>query len=388
MHPDASTLQRRNHELAILNQIAEALNREVNLSQALHTALGLVAELCNLRTGWIWLLNEQTGVPYLAAAQHLPPALTSTPQTMEGTCYCLDLYRAGEMNNPANVNVITCSRLKNFIDGTAGLRYHASIPLNAHQRQLGVLNLASSDWRELAPDDLRMLATIGDLLGMAIERARLFANSVQLGALEERNRLARDIHDTLAQGLTAIALKLETVDALLETNADHNHTRTVVQQALTLAQHNLEEVRRSVLDLRAAPLEGRTLAETLADLCETIKQRGTDVEVTFTVLGADHPLPLRVAVGLYRIAQEATNNVIHHAAAHKLHVTLRIEPSQAQLTVNDDGCGFVLNKVPQGRYGLVGMHERIRLLNGMLDIQSNVGQGTQLRATVPLEQHP
>ena len=143
---------------------------------------------------------------------------------MEGTCYCLDTFRQGDLAGAANVNVVTCSRLKNLIDGTDGLRYHASIPLVAHGRQLGVLNVASPSWREISPDELRLLYTVGDLLSIAIERARLFARSVELGAVQERNRLAREIHDTLAQGLTAITLQLEAADLLLEDAAQPGPT--------------------------------------------------------------------------------------------------------------------------------------------------------------------
>jgi two-component system NarL family sensor kinase len=160
-----------------------------------------VAELLDLHTGWIWLLHEETGESYLAAAQNLPPALAGSPRRMEGTCYCLDTFRAGDLDGAANVNVVTCSRLWGLVDGTDGLRYHASIPLYAHGKKLGVLNVTSADWRELSAEDLRLLYTVGDLLSIAIERARLFAKSVQFGVLEERNRLAREIHDTLAQGL-------------------------------------------------------------------------------------------------------------------------------------------------------------------------------------------
>src|SRR5207253_1437987 len=159
-------------------------------------------------TGWIWLLREETGESYLAAAQNLPPALAHNPRLMEGSCYCLDSYRSGDLSGAANVNVVTCSRLKSLVDGTDGLRYHASIPLYAQEKRLGVLNLASADWRELSAEDLRLLHTVGDLLSIAVERARLFAQSAQLGAAEERNRLARELHDTLAQGLTAVALRL------------------------------------------------------------------------------------------------------------------------------------------------------------------------------------
>jgi two-component system NarL family sensor kinase len=158
---DTDKLERRNHELSILNAIAEALNREVDLSQALDAALAQVAELLGLRTGWVWLLREETGESYLAAAQNLPPALANSPHRMEGRCYCLDTYRAGDLDGAANVNVVTCSRLRWLVDGTEGLRYHASIPLYAHGKQLGVMNVASPDWRELSPDDLSAACSLG-----------------------------------------------------------------------------------------------------------------------------------------------------------------------------------------------------------------------------------
>ena len=181
-------------ELVILNAISEALNRSVDLDQSLHTTLAKVAELLDLRTGWVFLLDEDSGEPYLAAAQNLPPGLASDPRRMEGVCYCLRTYQAGDLRGAANVNVVTCSRLGGLVDGTGGLRFHASIPLYAQGKRLGLLNVASADWRELSPEELRLLYTVGDLLSIAVERARLFVRSVQLGAAEERNRLARELH--------------------------------------------------------------------------------------------------------------------------------------------------------------------------------------------------
>ncbi|MCA9871987.1 MAG: GAF domain-containing protein, partial [Anaerolineae bacterium] len=267
---DSDRLQQRNRELSILNAFAKELNAQVDLNRALQTALAQVADLLDLQTGWVWLLHQESGEPYLAASQNLPPALAENPWRMAGDCYCLDTFRAGDLSGAANVNVVTCSRLKNLVDGANGLRYHASIPLYAHSRQLGVLNVASTDWRELSPDDLRLLYTVGDLLSIAVERARLFQQSADLGALEERNRLARELHDTLAQSLAAIALQLESADALLETGAPSDRISAAVQRAMELTRASLEEARRSVLDLRAAPLEGRSLPEALATLVEAV----------------------------------------------------------------------------------------------------------------------
>lgn len=94
------------------------------------------------------IVSELTGESYVAAAQNRPPALANNLHRMEGHCYCLDTYRAGDREGAANVNVVTCSRLKGLVAGTGGLRYHASIPLYAHGKKLGVLNVASTDWRQ------------------------------------------------------------------------------------------------------------------------------------------------------------------------------------------------------------------------------------------------
>ena len=166
---------------------------------------------------------------------------------MEGNCQCLASYRRGDLDRAANV--LTCSRLEWLTEGTAGLRFHACIPLHARGKKLGVMNVASSEWRELSSCDLDTLHTIGEMLGVAIERSRLYERSMAAGAAEERNRLAREIHDTLVQGLAAIALRLETAEALLDAGAELDRIREAVHQALLTTRKNLDDTRRSVLDL-------------------------------------------------------------------------------------------------------------------------------------------
>jgi two-component system NarL family sensor kinase len=381
---DTDKLRRRNRELSILNTIAEALSREVDLDQSLRTALAQVAELFGLHTGWVFLLHDETNDSYLAAVQDLPPALADDPDSMEDGCTCLESYRRGGLDNRDRVHVITCSRLQGLIAGTDGLRYHASIPLYAQNKKLGVLNVASAEthWWELSADDLRLLHTVGDLLSIAIERTRLFAKSTRLGAVQERNRLAREIHDTLAQGLTAIALKLETTDALLDAGTDLERIQQTVKQALNLTRANLEEARRSVLDLRAAPLEGRNLVEALTILTQDCEKK-TGLAIRFKATGGNRPLSIRLETGLYRVAQEALNNVIQHAQAQTAAVELIITSNQVRLIIEDDGQGFEPAEVPSDRYGLVGLNERTRLLGGTLRLESSPGTGTRVEVTVP-----
>lgn len=381
---DTDKLKRRNRELSILNTIAEALNREVDLNRALQTTLIHAAELLDLHTGWIFLVNEETGKFYPAATQGLPPALSEHPRRLGGTCYCIDSYAEGDLEVAANINVISCSRLRDLVNGTDGLRYHATIPLYAHGRLLGILNVAASEWRELSPEDLKLLYTIGDLLSIAIERARLFERSVQLGAAEERNRLAREIHDTLAQGLTAISLQLEAADALLEVNT--NRAREAVLKALDLTRANLEEARRSVLDLRAAPLEGRSLSEALAALTGQIS-KDSKRKVEFEVIGGADDLPTRLESCLYRVAQEALNNAVRHSKAKHISVELIAAPTQVQLIIEDDGQGFDPAQIPDGHYGLVGLNERVKLMGGTLHIKSSPESGTRIEVTLPADLH-
>ena len=315
--PTSDELERRNRELFILHQMAEALNREVNLEDALQTALAKVAQLFDLHTGWIFLQRQDTDEFYLAAAQNLPPTLArDSCRLMEGDCTCLDSYRQHGLDRKDRINVIACSRLEDLLVGTHGLRYHASIPLYARGKPLGVLNVASveSRWWVSSTEKLNLLRTVGDLLSIAIERAYLFARSTEMGVLQERNRLAREIHDTLAQGLTGIALQLETVDAMLEGGLEPQRIRPTLQKALSLTQASLEEARRSVLDLRAVPLAGRNLVEAIEALIQETRDK-SGLHVSFAVTGGKQPLPTGIEVGLYRIIQEGLANIARHAEA-------------------------------------------------------------------------
>ncbi len=387
---ETEQLRARNRELSILNTIAEALNHQVDLSQALNTALTHILALFNLQTGWVWLLDERSGDPYLAAAHNLPPGLAADPRRMEGTryCYCLDHYLHGNMAEAANISIVTCTRLKDLVSGTAGLRNHASVPLRAYGKRLGLLNVVGTDWRKLHPDELRLLHTVGDMLASAVVRARLFEQSAQVGIMEERTRLAREIHDTLAQALTAISLRLETADALLD-NGQATQAHDLVMQALQLTRASLEDARRSVLDLRAVPLEGRSLAEALTALCNSYRDQNASAPQVTLTLGEARPLPPRLEMGIYRIVQEALNNITRHAQAAHVHISIHSTPAAIRIEIQDDGVGFNIKQLHHdGRFGLIGLNERARLLGGELNIHSAPGAGTTLHLHIPLEQTP
>lgn len=385
-----------NRDLAVLYAIAGYLNHKVDVHEALQEVLARVTELLGLRTGWVWLLDEQN-VPYLAAAQALPPYLADHYERMAGSCLCLDTFLSGDMGVAANIDVLRCSRLKNAerdSDPSAlGLRFHASIPIYARDTPLGVFNVASEDWRELQEEELQLLHIISDQIGLAMQRARLSAEhtraAARLATIEERNRLAREIHDTLAQGLAAITLQLETADALADSRPQR--AQAAVQRALSLARSNLEEARRSVMDLRAAPLQGYTLPEALKILTKDQAAEQVEAFPQFHYVynpAPDFPtLPARIETSIYRIAQEALTNVRKHANAQHVEMTLTATDRSLHLAIQDDGQGFDPDIITQTsgheHFGLTGINERVKLLNGTICIQSEPGTGTRLDVRVP-----
>jgi two-component system, NarL family, sensor kinase len=375
-------------ELEVLNAVSEALNSSPDVRQALERTLGLVADMLGLRTGWVWLLDQDTRRFYDAAERELPPYLQERVR-MAGRrrCWCIDGFRDGELT-PTNIDVIECSRLQPAFRGksaelAAGLRYHASIPLYFQDKPLGIMNVTGPQWRQLTPEELRLLGTIAYQVGIAIERARLAENATRLARAEERTRIAREIHDTLAQGLTAIALNIEGAINRLQSHPDQARER--LERALAMARENLEEARRSVLDLRSASrLEGKPLAEALAGLARSFTS-DTGVPVRLQTTRTER-LPLELESELYRIAQEALTNVRKHAHAGEVELSLRRRGSGVTLTVRDNGRGFARTSQRQNgvSHGLVGMRERAKLLGGRLEVRSAPGSGTQVTAHVPL----
>jgi two-component system NarL family sensor kinase len=373
-------------ELRILNAIAEALNSSPDVQRALERTLGLVADLLGLRTGWIWLMDAETGQFYNAAARNLPPYLQKPVRMTGRPCMCIDEFNDGALT-PKNIDMIQCTRLQPAVlrqatDLTLGLAYHASIPLYFQDKALGILNVTGPSWRRLTDEELHLLSTIAYQVGIAIERSRLADESAQLARAEERTRLAREIHDTLAQGLTAIALHLE--GALNNLSAQPERAKQRLQRALETARESLEEARRSVLDLREAPLAGKPLATAIRSLSRAFTSE-TGIRVQVRVEGA-RALPLRVEAELFRIAQEALANIRRHAEATEVEITLQSTAKGVRLSIHDNGHGFDLRSVAADRQGIIGMRERARLLDGTLRVTSRrrSPSGTTIIATIPV----
>jgi len=215
-------------------------------------------------------------------------------------------------------------------------------------------------------------------LVVLVQRLRLKRAEREFNAvLGERNRIAREIHDTLAQGYVGISVQLEVLAELLrmsKVDAAQKHldlTRGYVREGLA-------DARQSIWALRSQDSGETTLPVKLRRIVESAG--GGNLEAQFSIFGAYRPLPPGTEQEILRVAQEAIHNVKKHAGARKLSVQLEYGPQQIALDVNDDGQGFVVDQAPPpGHYGLTGMRERAAMIGGALEVISEPGSGTTVR---------
>jgi two-component system NarL family sensor kinase len=360
-----------------------------------------MADLLGVETGWVWLRDPASGQFYSAAAQSLPPYLQEPVRMTGRSCWCLELFKSGDLE-ARNIDVLECTRLAPAVSAgerslTRGLRCHASVPVYAGDTPIGVMNLAMRDWRRLGREELDLLTTIADQVGVAIERARLADQSIERARADERTRIARDVHDTLAQSFTAVALHVEAGLAALE---PADPARAPLDRALHAARGGLEEARRSIGSLRGSPRESRPLVETLGALARRFT---ADTGVRVTVDAADSGgLTAEVESELLHIASEALANVRKHAEARETSIRLETTRRRVRLVIADDGVGFrgrrgsggqrrrahagggaIADPAAEG-FGLAGIRDRARLLGGRASIASAPGAGTTITVTIPL----
>jgi NarL family two-component system sensor histidine kinase YdfH len=216
-------------------------------------------------------------------------------------------------------------------------------------------------------------------LEVAHHQLQQYADRVEeLTISQERQRMARELHDTLAQGLAGLILQLEAVDSHLERD-DPERARAVVQQATQRARITLQEARRAIQALRPAALEGGNLVDALGQELDQFAAT-TGSRTTFEVSGEVPPVSQETALDVLRIVQEGLSNVARHAGASHVLVRLTGDRETLQVMVQDDGVGFdpVEGSGQPGRYGLAGMRERAKQIGGDLKVESDLGGGTTL----------
>lgn len=257
------------------------------------------------------------------------------------------------------------------LDGPQSLR--PTLPIGAVAFVISLVIATTTKRAERTSEERAVL--IEELESTRAELARL---SREAGIAEERQRLAGDIHDTVAQGLSSVVMLVEAADAAL--GRDPEAARGHLRLAARTARENLYEARAIVGALTPSPLAEATLADALRRLAERFAHE-TGVTASMLATGAGRPLPTGTEVVLLRVAQEALNNVRKHAGAGTAGVELRYLPDRVVVEVRDDGVGFDVSALAPG-YGLGAMQARVEQIGGRLSITSTPGSGTTLRTEV------
>ena len=259
-------------------------------------------------------------------------------------------------------------------------RSELAVPMKAQDKIIGVINVQSERLGAFDESDLTVLQSLANQAAIAIENARLYEQAQKLAVMEERQRLARELHDAVTQTLFSASLIAEAVPDLWET--DQEEGRALLAELRQLSRGALAEMRTLLLELRPAALVEANLRDLLRQLGEAAAGR-TGIPVSIDV-DDPGPLPQEVHVALYRIAQEALNNVVKHAQAHRVEVLLHCLDGvdghrlQIELAIGDDGRGFEVADVPPDRLGLGIIRERAQAIGGRLEIDSQPGGGTRI----------
>jgi PAS domain S-box-containing protein len=258
-----------------------------------------------------------------------------------------------------------------------------AIPLSVEEQTLGGMMLYYPHESQLNSEETQLAVALGDQAALAIQNARLRQQAEQLAVLDERHRLARELHDSVTQSLFSLTLLAE-AGRRLAGMGDLARVQTQVARLGATAQQALKEMRLLVYQLRPLELEREGLVGALQQRLDAVERRA-GVEARLLVEGAMQ-LPPAVEEELYRIAREALNNALKHAMATSVVVRIRVENGQLELDITDNGTGFDLNAAgDRGGLGLVGMRERAERLGGMLTIQSTPGHGSQVHVRISVD---
>ena len=259
-------------------------------------------------------------------------------------------------------------------------RSELSVPIKLGTEMLGVLDVQSEEINAFDEIDIFTVQTIGDQLAVAIQNARYYLETRELAVITERNRLAREIHDTLAQGFTGIILQLEAAEQTM--GKDNSSSQEHLDSAKRLAKESLNEARRSVWALRPQLLENLTFIDALRTEAESFGN-DNNIKVTIDTSIEKKDINPDAENALFRIFQEALNNIRKHAGANNIDVRLTHDEDNYILSVRDDGIGFDSTQDLSKGFGLISMRERAKLLGGSFDISSEKGRGTRVVVKIP-----
>ena len=359
----------RTQELQMLLEVAATANSSMNLEEVLTKSLDLLVGLVGASRAGVGLLDEKTGI--------LQPGILRPKREVDQTELTKILHAGQAVISSGDMMYIA----PNISAGM--LEPGALLPLQIRGKKLGFLAIIGPTGSAFSPDQLELFKALADQLSIAIENAYLFEKAEDVAVAAERNRLARELHDAVTQTLFSASLIADVLPRIWERDQAEGQKRLAELRELTRGA--LAEMRTLLLELRPATLTESSLAELLRQLTQAFNGRSRlPIEL---VVERERPLLPETQVALYRIAQEALNNIAKHAGASQVILKLSFSSQAVKLSIQDDGRGFDQSDAPLNSLGLGIMQERAQKIGAELTINSQIGEGTTVTVHCPVAFH-
>lgn len=369
--------QRRIREMDALYRVDEQLHQSLVLDEVLHALTDAATEVLDADRSAVLIFDENTRELRVRATSGLS---NSQVQALVESLNGLDATTIEKLDVPRVVpDTARDFPLVQDVIRAVGLTSVIDVPITIAGKRFGLFSMGWVQHHDISPDEVRMASAIGQRAAVAIENARLYERAQHAASLEERQRLARELHDSVSQALYGISLGTRTARTLLE--RDPARVGEPLEYVSGLAEAGLAELRALIFELRPESLEAEGLVAAFEKQFAAMHARhGIDM---VTSLEGEPDLRLDLKEVLYRIGQEAMHNTVKHARATRAWVTLATVDGRVVLEVRDNGVGFDPNGDFPGHLGLRSMAERATSSGGTLTIESEPGAGTTIRISVP-----
>ncbi len=379
-------ISQRTHELNTISEIALILSRTGNLATVLKEALEKIVDIAHADGGFVQIYEDEQKtrmISHFGVAEAVIGCFKNVERE----------YAPASMLKPVEVHDVQTEMCRTFFpeyqclaaegcqDNPADYRRASSILLRSRNRTVGKLVLFSKDAASFSPELMQLLESIGSQLGIAIENAIYHQQIEQIAVLEERTRISRELHDSLAQTLGWLSIKTELLEEDLM-QGETERSSVEIKEIRDVVRDACYDVRESIDGLRTHPMGN--FAVTAASWIAEFRQR-SGLEATFHARDVEGQLSPLVESELLRILQEALTNVRKHAKAQQVRIDLDIQNKFVILRIQDDGTGFVYDPALRSQhFGLSIMRERAERLGGSFDVQSAVGEGTLILVQLPI----
>lgn len=378
-------------QVEALKSTLDGLAMEPAPTRLVEHVLRIIAEQFGAHSISVWRRDPGTGMIGIELAFEDGQVVSNTDRRFAGMDRWLpmeerwpwpEVFRTGKPSLIEDIRTVPPFALRDRLL-PMGIVTVLLVPMFVAGRLEGAIGLRFVDKRLFGAEEIELAQALANQAMLMIQFTRLSAQSRETAVIAERNRIARDIHDTLAQGFTGVIVQLEAAEdanlqGLPKEAGEH------LNRARNLARESLNEARRSVQALRPRALDVSTLSGALDTLFAKMTA-GTGLKSEFTVLGAPQSLPPDWEQNLFHIGQEIMTNALRHAQATRFTAKLMFLPGEVCLDLHDDGQGFDPSSKSDG-YGLLGIRERVEGMGGRLTVQSSPATGTAVRINLPSQE--